>query len=144
MDLSNYIPVPESGCWLWLGKWGANGYGMGGKPRYLSAHRESYAAAYGPIPEGMHVCHKCDTRPCINPAHLYVGTPAQNVKDRVQRRRSSGGSMPGGANPAAKLTAEQVAAVRQSKVPARELAAALGVSQSAVRHIRSGRRWRSD
>jgi hypothetical protein len=52
------------------------------------AHRVAYELAVGPIPEGKHICHTCDTPACVNPKHLYVGDPATNGRDRAARGRS--------------------------------------------------------
>lgn|SRR6185312_10714507 len=76
-----YMPVTESGCWIWLLSQTANGYASGnfkGKRR-SSVHRWIYEETKGPIPEGMHIDHLCRVRCCINPAHLEAVTPKENV-----------------------------------------------------------------
>lgn len=80
------IPVPESGCWIWVGSVTTGGYGRYGKPRKL-AHRLSYEAFVGEIPEGGYICHKCDTPACVNPAHLYAGDARTNALDAYRRGR---------------------------------------------------------
>lgn len=63
--MEKVVPVPESGCWLWLGGVDADGYGhMNGNRR---AHRVSYERHVGGIPRGMFVCHHCDVPSCVNP-----------------------------------------------------------------------------
>ncbi len=85
---------PGRGCWLWEGS-SPDGYGhltnpSGGSKR---AHRASYETFVGPIPNGLMVCHKCDVKLCINPAHLYAGTAKNNFDDWVARL---GGNLPKG------------------------------------------------
>ncbi len=136
---AGYVPVTESGCWLWT--MAINTYGYGASrfrgTTYL-AHRLSWYAHIGRIPEGVFVCHKCDTRSCINPSHLFLGTPADNTRDMV----SKGRNLCGAAAPSAKISEYDATEIREaSGVSQRRLAVMFGISQSQVQRIRAGKRW---
>ena len=75
IDAGDYIPVPESGCWLWMGPISSHGYGKIGKSY---AHRVSYERYRGPIPSELQIDHLCRVRCCVNPDHLEVVTANEN------------------------------------------------------------------
>lgn len=129
------IPEPNSGCWLWLSAIHHTGYGMSSYSKF--AHRASYEEYFGEIPKGMHVCHKCDTRSCVNPGHLYAGTPRQNAHDRVNRDRGAKGSRVG----TSVLTEAIILHIFRSKELAPSIARRLGVTPGTIYHIRTGRSW---
>jgi hypothetical protein len=83
--LSRYVVDQSTGCWLWTGATTDEGYG---KIEARAAHRYFYLSLVGPIPEGMILCHKCDTPPCVNPDHLFVGTPLDNALDKMAKGRN--------------------------------------------------------
>jgi hypothetical protein len=129
--------IDKSGdCWLWMGTKNDYGYGIfllpGEKP--VRAHRYAYEFFVGPIPEGMIIRHTCDNPPCVNPAHLQVGTKAENNADTAERRRHNYGTDHWNG----RLTKRQVAAIRRSKATTRELATKYGVHYSHIFRIRSG------
>ncbi len=76
-------------CWLWTGRLDKLGYGdIRAHGRRQRAHRVSWQFAHGAIPDGMFVCHRCDTPPCVNPAHLFVGSAADNNRDMAAKGRN--------------------------------------------------------
>lgn len=143
----------RTGCWIWTGHKNRNGYGLfvvekAGPRRAVLAHRAPYEVHVGPIPEGALICHRCDRRDCINPAHLHPGTPQSNMDDKARRGRGfwpgpAPKNVSGEANGRAKLTAEQVAAIRSSREPAGLLAAAFEVTPVTIYQIRGRRTWRN-
>lgn len=125
-------------CWIWNGSLprGADSYGrFNGEP----AHRFAYRLFHGQIADGLVIRHKCDNRRCVNPHHLETGTHADNMADAVERKRMASGAR----HPKTKLTAEQVAEIRESSERGIELARRFGVSESTISYIRSGRSWKA-
>jgi hypothetical protein len=133
--------IPEFGCWVWMGTTTVRGYGqIESFKRKHYAHRASYEAFVGPIPEGMNVCHACDNVYCVNPAHLFLGTQKQNLEDMVKKKRSTLGEK----NPMAKLSAEDVKDIKyllSTDVSSKFLALEYGVTTSAINLIKQGKRW---
>lgn len=88
------VPEPNSGCLLWTGRL-SHGYGvMEIQCRRQRTHRVSYELAYGPIPSGLSVLHRCDTPACINPDHLFLGTIADNNHDMMAKGRHGTAAKP--------------------------------------------------
>ena len=141
------MPLPWSGCWIWMGAVRSNvDYGSirsdEAKQRQISAHRASFEIYNGKIPEGMFVCHLCDTPLCVNPSHLFLGTHAENMADRNSKGRQA--RQRGERCGQAKLTENLVKVIRESpskRGSGRELARLLGVSEATISSIRHRHRW---
>lgn len=127
-------------CWLWMGHYRVRDYGrikIGAQG--VLAHRYSWTIANGEIPDGMAVLHKCDNPPCVNPDHLYLGTQAENARDRESRGRRT--PRCGETHPAAKLTPDIVLGIVRSDESGPALAIRHGVTRSTISSIRRGRSW---
>lgn len=115
-------------CWPWTGARHPTGYGIivsgeiGFAPK--RAHRIAWELTNGPIPDGLCVLHRCDNPPCVNPAHLFLGTDADNVADMVKKGRQARGDRHrarlypeklarGESHSSSKLTEEQVREIRR-------------------------------
>lgn len=135
--LAYSVPVPFSGCWLWLGAIQKHGYGIIRDAKCSLAPRAAWVAFRGEIPGGMNVLHKCDTPLCINPDHLFLGTQADNLADMVQKNRSRRGER----NRNAKLRTHQVLAIRDMEGSALQIAKSFGISPRLVLSIKKGTAW---
>lgn len=129
-------------CWLWTGAADGHGYGViatGGGSPMISTHRLSWKLANGKIPHGMCICHKCDVRLCCNPAHLWLGTNADNTADKMAKGRHR--PVQGEAHGCAKLTEKQVLAIRDAKGLLRKIGKRFGISESVVSNIKHRKTW---
>lgn len=125
-------------CWEWTASTDRRGYGQFWLGKPVFAHRVAWVRRYGPIPADLHVCHRCDNPTCVNPNHLFLGTQADNMADKTEKKRHSYGETHG----CAKLTEDRVRAIRADDRLLREIAADYGVSQVTVSHIKTRRIWR--
>ncbi len=141
---ARYIPEPNSGCWIWIGNYNPKrkGYGCftmrGMGMHMIFAHRLSWQIHHGPIPQGMHVLHKCDTPLCVNPDHLFLGTNTDNVADMKSKHRQAYGER----HSQAKLTKADVLAIRADKRRDPAIAADYGISAGTVSDIQLRKSWR--
>jgi len=137
-------------CWEWTAGTGNHGYGtlsINGQPE--TVHRLSWVMANGPIPDDLHVLHKCDNRLCVNPAHLFLGTNLDNIEDMITKGRQAKGpdkrAYKGEANKRAVLSAEQVKEIRRRCANGEnqdELARVYGVSQGHISNVYRRVTWK--
>jgi hypothetical protein len=140
------LSVTDSGCWEFVGCRDESGYGrvhlFGGQQTLVEyAHRLSLIAAFGPLPRGAIVCHRCDNPPCCNPEHLYAGSQADNARDAIRSGRLRPAILRGIANPAARLTEADVLSIRALPGRYASIAARYGVSYSLVSQIKRRILW---
>ena len=103
--------IIENGCWIYK-KSASGAYGkVRWKMKWYSAHRCSYEAFVGPIEDKKWVCHKCDTPKCVNPEHLFLGSPSENMRNAVNKKRAALGEN----NHFSRFTDEQVEEIRSLK-----------------------------
>lgn len=142
------VAVRENGCHEWTGCVEHDGYGRiaieavrkdNGRISVTKkrANRLAYELAHGPIPDGMLVCHTCDNPKCVNPDHLFLGTPADNSADMARKGRAASGERNGNA----KLTDADRDSIKNMKgkgISQAKIAGMFGISQAHV-----GRIWKT-
>lgn len=132
---------PSSECITWPASRGTRGYGqLVYQNKTRKAHRVSYEIHVGPIPRGMVVRHKCDNPPCVNPAHLEIGTQSDNVSDAVERGRWRLGE----SSHRSKVTESQVLEIRElaKTTPLTVLSSKFGLDESSLSRIVNRKTWR--
>lgn len=146
---SKLVELPASGttvsredCILFEGSKTKAGYGtkwhMG---RMQGAHRLAWQEVNGDIPDGMYICHKCDNPSCVNPEHLFLGTPKDNSDDRDAKGRNNQAKRE--AHGSAKLTEADVTFIKNARyvVSQRRLAALFSVNRSTIQDIYTEKTW---
>lgn len=141
-----YVVRNPEGCWGWKGSSPKNpGYGdfcwHSHKER---AHRASWIIHFGPIPEGMYVCHHCDNPVCSKPEHLFLGKDKENQHDALKKGRHPAIGKRGRENPMAKLDEEKVRQIRKmlaDKIVQKKIADNFGIQQTLVSQIGLNKVW---
>jgi Autographiviridae endonuclease len=141
---SKFIVDDVSGCWLWTGAKFRKGYGAIGRGKdaegNLRANRASWILHVGEIPDGLQVLHKCDNPPCVNPAHLFLGTNLENRLDMVNKGRGCKGER----HHCSKLTEDDVFEIRNfyRQLPRVPVSKLFGVSRQAIDFVLSKKNWK--
>jgi hypothetical protein len=138
----------NGGCWLWSKTTNAGGYGVTNRGL---AHRLAYKTFIGDVPAGQLVCHSCDVRSCVNPAHLWLGTHKDNADDMMKKQRGTWCDKKpehlsfwhdGNQNPASKLNSRKAEEIRASFESKHDLAAKYGVSVSTIARVLARSIWK--
>jgi len=135
-----YIPVTESGCWIWIAADKGNGYGnFQHEGKYIPAHRMSYMLHHNiQISGDIDVCHICDVSQCVNPDHLFLGTRKDNMMDAVKKNRQATGFK----LPQTKLSESDVDNIIKSSDSAEAIASKYNVSKTYIQRIKKhGKRY---
>jgi hypothetical protein len=121
------------GCWPWIGTRNRGGYGsirrggLGGGKTIRATH-VAWELAFGPVPSGLFVLHRCDNPPCVNPAHLFIGTLSDNARDKFRKGR---GFLPTPIKLGPDGT-KQAHALRAAGLSIRRIGQTLGVTGAAI------------
>lgn len=140
------VQKTDGGCWLWLGRKCPDGYGkLVHRRKVWGTHRISWLLHNGPIPDGMQVLHRCDVPACVNPAHLFLGTQIDNIRDMIAKGRADTSGLRGERHHLARVNEAQVRTIRSLACERRSFASIarqLSVSEDIVRNIVHRRTWR--
>lgn len=151
--LEKVVRIPFSGCWIFTGAINDAGYGIVGMGRRGEpndrSHRITYRHYCGSIPDGMFVCHSCDTPACCNPDHLFLGTNQDNVNDMVRKGRNSkpprNPHVVGSVHPGAKLHEDDIPEVRKlhaQGLTQKQIAEKYNVCRQTISKVLLGRRFK--
>jgi len=143
---SKYLIDPDTGCWIWQSQ-GIEPYGkiqLTHKPsRKVAAHRFSAWISGMPVTDDILVCHHCDTPRCVNPEHLFLGTAADNARDKTAKGRNY--TAYGESNPFSKLSESDVRWIRQNarkRDNIQQIAERYGVADTTILKIINRTTWR--
>lgn len=130
-------------CWIWTGSKTVKGYGKLGRNGKTIAAHVYMLEQLGIDRNGLHVLHKCDNPPCVNPSHLFLGTHADNMRDKLRKGRSNNpiGERVG----LAKMTARHVVAIRYLVTmghPRKDVANMYNIGKTTLWKILNKETWR--
>jgi hypothetical protein len=134
--------IPIAGCWLWTGSLSGSGYGQfifNGS--LMGAHRASWIIVNGAIPSGMFICHYCDVKTCVNPAHLFAGSPLLNMQDMMEKGRDLLGRRKQG-DKIKRLSDEEARYVIASTLSHAQLGKKFGVHRGTIQQIKARRTYK--
>lgn len=148
----------EEECWVWMGSLNRGGYGRcrTSSLGQMLAHRASWFFHFGPFDVSLDVCHRCDHPWCVNPAHLFLGTHSENMRDMASKGRAAKGCKnpfwlrkywglnKGGSSRNAKLTDEKVREIRRlhaGGTKTAKLSVDFSVSKRTIQFVVCGKRW---
>lgn len=146
MKFNSLTQRDGNGCLIWCGTKNVRGYGQisigaRGSAKIFLAHRLSYLVHKGDIPRGYYVCHSCDNTSCVNPDHLWLGTPKDNAKDCYNKNRTPFGDR----QHLAKLNNDKVANIREiykkGNIFYKDLSMMFGVSVTTIWQIINNKTW---
>lgn len=136
--LQKVVINDKTGCWEWTGYSHRSGHGsirVDGKA--VPVYRYVYEFYRGKIPDGMFACHKCDNPSCVNPEHIFIGTPRENSQDAARKGRMERGNK----RWCSKLTEQDIRSIRADGRAQRVIAGDYGVDQALIQRIRVGKAW---
>lgn len=132
------------GCWNWKASISTNGYGRFKVTGVVTgaAHRISWMINKGAIENGKHVCHHCDNRKCVNPAHLFLGTRLENMQDMARKDRSTFGEKSARSIFTSSMISEIRSKKKRDKISNPSLAIKYGVTTTCIWQIVNRKTWR--
>ena len=130
--------IPECGCWIWMGSLDTKGYGGTSiKGKNIGAHRLSWQLYRGSIPNGLFVCHHCDTPSCVNPYHLFLGSNRDNILDAIKKNKFQIGTQRSNS----KLSDADIISIRLDTRSVRVIAKDYNVAFSLIFRIKHKKSW---
>lgn len=133
--------LPESGCWIWMGAILKNGYGKvrDAEMKSVLAHRASYSHYKGNLLKDKYVCHTCDIPSCVNPNHLFLGTPTENQQDSKRKGRATKATFK-----LDRLKISEIKSYLNHGYSQKEIANLFNISQGMVSMINTKRAWSNE